>query len=128
MRFWARPQRGEPPPLLAHQRGRHGPWGRAPGTTFEVRDGAWYALPEVLTIAGTVPGYETSVWYGISAPKGDAARDRRDPEQVDPKMRAKLVDLGGIPMPMSPAEFGKLIAEETEKWAKVVKFAKISVE
>ena len=104
---------------------------RALGVTAAKR---WPSLPEVPTIAETVPGYETSVWYGISAPKGTP------PEIVailnksvaaaltDPKMHAKLVDLGGIPMPMSPAEFGKLIADETEKWAKVVKFANISVE
>jgi tripartite-type tricarboxylate transporter receptor subunit TctC len=91
-------------------------------------------LPDVPTIGETVPGYEATIWYGISAPKGTP------PEIVailnksvaaalaDPKMKAKLAELGGIPMPMTPAEFGKLIADETEKWAKVVKFANISVE
>jgi tripartite-type tricarboxylate transporter receptor subunit TctC len=104
---------------------------RALGVTAAKR---WPSLREVPTIAETVPGYETRVWYGISAPK------RTPPEIVeilnksvvaaltDPKMHAKLVDLGGIPMPMSPAEFGKLMTDETEKWAKVVKFANISVE
>jgi tripartite-type tricarboxylate transporter receptor subunit TctC len=91
-------------------------------------------LPDVPTIGETVPGYEATIWYGISAPKGTP------PEIVailnksvaaalaDPKMKAKLAELGGIPMPMTPAEFGKLIADETEKWAEVVKFANISVE
>jgi tripartite-type tricarboxylate transporter receptor subunit TctC len=91
-------------------------------------------LPDVPTIGETVPGYEATIWYGISAPKGTP------PEIVailnksvaaalaDPKMKAKLAELGGIPMPMMPAEFGKLIADETEKWAKVVKFANISVD
>jgi tripartite-type tricarboxylate transporter receptor subunit TctC len=91
-------------------------------------------LPDVPTIGETVPGYEATIWYGISAPKGTP------PEIVailnksvaaalaDPKMKAKLAELGGIPMPMTPAEFGKLIADETEKWAKVVKFANISVD
>jgi tripartite-type tricarboxylate transporter receptor subunit TctC len=104
---------------------------RALGVTAVKR---WPSLPEVPTIAETVPGYETSVWYGISAPKGtppeivEILNKSVAAALTDPKMHAKLVDLGGIPMPMSPAEFGKLIAEETEKWAKVVKFANISVE
>jgi tripartite-type tricarboxylate transporter receptor subunit TctC len=104
---------------------------RALGVTVGQR---WPSLPDVPAIAETVPGYEASIWYGISAPKGTP------PEVVDilnksvaaalanPKMQAKLNDLGGIPMPMSPAAFGKLISDETEKWAKVVKFANISVE
>ncbi len=104
---------------------------RALGVTVAQR---WPALPDVPTIGETVPGYEASVWYGISAAKGTP------PEVVkilsrsvaaglaNPKLQGKLADLGGIPMPMSPAEFGKFIASETEKWAKVVKFANISVE
>jgi tripartite-type tricarboxylate transporter receptor subunit TctC len=104
---------------------------RALGVTVATR---WPALPDVPAIAEAVPGYEASVWYGISAPKGTP------PEIVDilnksvmsalanPKMQAKLADLGGIPMPMSPAEFGNFVAAETEKWAKVVKFANLSVE
>jgi tripartite-type tricarboxylate transporter receptor subunit TctC len=104
---------------------------RALGVTAAKR---WPSLPEVPTIAETVPGYETSVWYGISAPKAtppeivEILNKSVAAALTDPKMHAKLVDLGGIPMPMSPAEFGKLIADETEKWAKVVKFANISVE
>jgi tripartite-type tricarboxylate transporter receptor subunit TctC len=104
---------------------------RALGVTVAQR---WPALPDVPTIAETVPGYEASVWYGISAPKGTP------PEVVEilsrsvaaglatPKLQAKLADLGGIPMPMGPGEFGKFVADETAKWAKVVKFANISVE
>ena len=75
------------------------------------------------------------MWYGISAPKGtppeivDILNKSVAAALADPKMHAKLVGLGGIPMSMSPAEFGKLIiADETEKWAKVVKFANISAE
>jgi tripartite-type tricarboxylate transporter receptor subunit TctC len=81
-----------------------------------------------------VPGYEASVWYGIAAPKGtppeaiDTLNKAMAVALADPKMRARLAELGGIPMPMSPDEFGKLVADETEKWAKVVKFAGISVE
>jgi tripartite-type tricarboxylate transporter receptor subunit TctC len=94
----------------------------------------WNALPAVPAIAETVPGYEVNVVFGISAPRGTP------PEVVEilnksvtmalsnPKIKAKLSDLGGVPAPMSSAEFGKFISDETEKWAKVVQFAKISVE
>jgi tripartite-type tricarboxylate transporter receptor subunit TctC len=104
---------------------------RALGVTVATR---WPSLPDVPAIGETVPGYEASIWYGISAPKGTP------PEVVeilnksvamalaDTKMQAKLADLGGVPMPMSPDQFGKFVAAETEKWAKVVKFANISVE
>lgn len=104
---------------------------RALGVTTAQRSAA---LPDVPAIGETVPGYEASVWYGISAPKGTP------PELVtllntavtealaDPKMKARLAELGGTPMPMVPAEFGAFIAAETAKWAKVVKFANISVE
>jgi tripartite-type tricarboxylate transporter receptor subunit TctC len=104
---------------------------RALGVTVATR---WPTLPDIPAIAETIPGYEASIWYGLSAPKGTP------PEIVailnksvtaglaDPKTKARLAELGGIPMPMTPAEFGKLIADETEKWAKVVKFANISVD
>jgi tripartite-type tricarboxylate transporter receptor subunit TctC len=94
----------------------------------------WPTLPDVPTIAETVPGYEASGWYGISAPRGTPPEiveilNRSVAKALaDDKMQARLADLGGIPMPMSPAEFGRLVASETEKWAKVVKFANISVE
>jgi tripartite-type tricarboxylate transporter receptor subunit TctC len=92
------------------------------------------ALPDVPTIAETVPGYEASVWYGISAPKGtppeaiEILNKAVNAALADPKMKARIAELGAEPMPMSPAEFGKLIADETEKWGKVVKFANISVD
>jgi tripartite-type tricarboxylate transporter receptor subunit TctC len=104
---------------------------RALGVTTAKRSDA---LPDVPAIGEIVPGYEASVWYGIAAPRGTP------PEAIeilnkavaaalaDPKMKARLAELGGIAMPMSPDEFGKLVADETEKWAKVVKFAGISVE
>ena len=84
--------------------------------------------------ANFVPGYEASAWYGIGAPKNTPAEivDKLNKEinagLADPKMKARLADLGGTALPGSPADFGKLIAEETEKWAKVVKFAGIKVE
>jgi tripartite-type tricarboxylate transporter receptor subunit TctC len=91
-------------------------------------------LPDVPAIGEIVPGYEASVWYGIAAPKGtppeaiETLNKAMAVALADPKMKARLAELGGIAMPMSPDEFGKLVADETEKWAKVVKFAGISVE
>jgi tripartite-type tricarboxylate transporter receptor subunit TctC len=104
---------------------------RALGVTTAKRSDV---LPDVPAIGEIVPGYEASVWYGIAAPKGtppeaiDTLNKAMAVALADPKMRARLAELGGIPMPMSPDEFGKLVADETEKWAKVVKFAGISVE
>jgi tripartite-type tricarboxylate transporter receptor subunit TctC len=104
---------------------------RALGVTVAQR---WPALPDIPTIAETLPGYEASIWYGLSAPRGTPAdivailNKSVAAGLADPKVKGKLAELGGIPMPMSPAEFGKLVADETEKWAKVVKFANISVD
>jgi tripartite-type tricarboxylate transporter receptor subunit TctC len=87
------------------------------------------AMPDIPTIGDFVPGYETSQWYGIGAPKNAPAEvvDKLNGEinaaLADPKMKARLADLGGTMLPGSPADFGKFIADETEKWAKVVKFS-----
>lgn len=89
------------------------------------------ALPDLPTVAEFVPGYEVSAWYGAGVPKGTPAGiiDKINKDIgvgiADAKMKARFADLGGAPMPMSPAEFGKLIAEETEKWAKVVRGANL---
>jgi tripartite-type tricarboxylate transporter receptor subunit TctC len=87
------------------------------------------ALPDVPAIAETVPGYEASVFYGIAAPK-DTPPDiiatlnhAVNAVLADPKLKARIAELGGEPMPMTPAQLGNLVAEETEKWGKVVKFA-----
>ena len=86
-------------------------------------------LPDVPTVAEFVPGFEASAWYGIGAPKNTptAIVEKLNKEinagLADIKLRARLADLGGTVLPGSPAEFGKLIADETEKWAKVVKFS-----
>jgi tripartite-type tricarboxylate transporter receptor subunit TctC len=94
----------------------------------------WPTLPDVPAIADTVPGYEASVWYGISAPRGTPAEVVETLSRsvaaglADRQVQARLADLGGIPMPMGPEAFGKFVADETAKWAKVVKFANISVE
>jgi tripartite-type tricarboxylate transporter receptor subunit TctC len=104
---------------------------RALGVTTAKRSDA---LPDVPAIGEIVPSYEASVWYGIAAPKGtppeaiNTLNKAMAAALADPKMKARLAELGGIAMPMSPEEFGKLVADETEKWAKVVKFAGISVE
>jgi tripartite-type tricarboxylate transporter receptor subunit TctC len=87
------------------------------------------ALPDVPSIGETVPGYEAVIWYGIVAPKGtppevvDTLNTAVNAVLADPQLKARLAALGGEPMPMMPAQFGKLIADETEKWAKVVKFS-----
>ena len=92
------------------------------------------ALPSVPTLAEFLPGFEASVWFGIGAPKNTPIDviDRLNMEIkasfADPKMKAQLADLGAIPMSMTPAEFGRFITGETEKWAKVIKFAGIKAQ
>jgi tripartite-type tricarboxylate transporter receptor subunit TctC len=116
-----------------------------PGTTEYVRIGKLRALavttraraealPDVPTVADFVPGYEASQWYGFGAPKNtppeiiEQLNKAVNAALADPKMKARLADFGGTVMPGSPADFGKLIAEETEKWGKVVKFAGIKAD
>ena len=85
------------------------------------------ALPDIPTVGEFLPGYEASTWYGVGAPKGTPAEiiEKLNKEinagLADPTIKFRLADLGGTPLG-SPAEFGKLIADETEKWGKVVKF------
>ena len=92
------------------------------------------ALLDIPTVAEFVPGYEASTWQGIGAPKNTSAEivERLNNEikaaLADPKIKARLADLGGTVLPGTPADFGKLIAEETEKWGKVVKFAGIKAD
>jgi tripartite-type tricarboxylate transporter receptor subunit TctC len=92
------------------------------------------SIPDVPTIAETVPGYEVSVWFGISGPKGIppeiVAKLNAAVNAVlaKPAIKERFHDLGGEVMPMSPAEFGHLVADETVKWAKVVKSAGLKVE
>jgi tripartite-type tricarboxylate transporter receptor subunit TctC len=86
-------------------------------------------LPDIPTVGEFVPGYESSIWFGLGAPKGTPAEiiDKLNQEinaaLADPKIKARMAESGGNPLTGSPADFGKLIAEETEKWAKVVKFS-----
>jgi tripartite-type tricarboxylate transporter receptor subunit TctC len=87
------------------------------------------ALPDVPIVADFVPGYEASAWFGVGAPKGtpteiiELLNKEINAAVADPNVRARLVDMGGMMINGTPAEFGKIIAEETEKWAKVVKFS-----
>ncbi|MEA2928836.1 MAG: hypothetical protein QOG38_1264, partial [Hyphomicrobiales bacterium] len=86
-------------------------------------------LPELPTVAEFVPGYEATSWYGLGAPKGTPLEiiDKLNREVAailtDPKLKARFLELGATPLTGSPADFGKLVADETEKWAKVVKFS-----
>ncbi len=86
-------------------------------------------LPEVPTVADFVPGYESSAWYGVGAPKNTPVEiiDRLNKEinavLADPRMKTRVADMGATLVAGSPAEFGKLVADETEKWGKVVKFS-----
>ncbi len=101
---------------------------RALGVTTAARVAA---LPDVPTIGEFVPGYESSAFYGIGAPKDTPAEivDKLNKEinagLADPALKARLAELGSQPFAGSPTDFGKLVASETEKWAKVVKFANI---
>jgi tripartite-type tricarboxylate transporter receptor subunit TctC len=87
------------------------------------------ALPDIPAVGEFLPGYEASTWTGLGAPKSTPTEivDKLNKEinagLADPKMKARLADLGGTPLLGSPADFRKLIAEETDKWAKVVKFS-----
>ena len=87
------------------------------------------ALPDIPTVGEFVAGYEASGWQGLGAPRNTPAEiiDKLNKEinaaLADPNMKARLADLGGTALAGSPADFGKLIAEETEKWGKVVKFS-----
>jgi tripartite-type tricarboxylate transporter receptor subunit TctC len=89
------------------------------------------ALPDIPTVGEFVPGYEASAFYGVGAPKNTSSEvlEKLNREinaaLVDPKMKARLVHLGGTVLPGSPSDFGRFIVAEIEKWAKVVKFAGI---
>jgi tripartite-type tricarboxylate transporter receptor subunit TctC len=104
---------------------------RALGVTSPQR---WPSVPEIPAIAETVPGFESVGFYGISVPKGTppeiiARLNKAVGEALkDPKLVARLAETGGVPKPMTPAEFGKLVADETAKWRKVVEFAGVSVD
>jgi tripartite-type tricarboxylate transporter receptor subunit TctC len=94
----------------------------------------WEGLPDVPALDEFLPGYEASIWFGIGAPKNtpddfiDKLNDEINKGLSDPQTKARLAALGSTPMPMTPAEFGRLVAEETHKWAEVIKFSGAKVE
>ncbi len=91
------------------------------------------ALPDVPTLGDFLPGFESSQWYGVGAPKGTPAdivatlNKEINAALADPRLKARIADLGGVPMLMTPGGFGEHIAAETTKWAKVITFAGIKV-
>jgi tripartite-type tricarboxylate transporter receptor subunit TctC len=92
------------------------------------------ALPDIPTVGEFVPGYEASAWFGVGAPKNtlsqiiDKLNEAINAGLADPKIKARLAGLGGTPLVGSAADFGRLLADETEKWGKVVKFTGIKVD
>jgi len=104
---------------------------RALATTAATRSDA---LPDIPTVGEFVLNYEASNWFGVCAPKATPAEiiDKLNKEinagLADPKLKARLADLGGAVLALSPAEFGKLIADETEKWGKVIRAANIKAD
>jgi tripartite-type tricarboxylate transporter receptor subunit TctC len=92
------------------------------------------ALPDIPTVGDFLPGFEASFWFGVGVPKNtpaeiiDKLNKAINAGLADPKIKARLADFGGSVLPGSPADFGKLIAEETEKWAKVIRAANIKPE
>jgi tripartite-type tricarboxylate transporter receptor subunit TctC len=92
------------------------------------------ALPDLPAVGEFVPGYDVSAWYGVGTPKGTPAEviDKLNKEinagLADPKLRARIADFGGTPFALSPTDFGKFIADETEKWGKVIRAANIKLD
>jgi len=92
------------------------------------------ALPDIPTVGDFVPGYEATNWYGIGAPRNtpveviEKLNKETNAGLADPKIKARIADLGGSVLTGSPADFGRLIADETEKWGKVVKFVGIKAD
>jgi tripartite-type tricarboxylate transporter receptor subunit TctC len=104
---------------------------RAIAVTSETRS---EVLPDTPAIAEFLPGYEASVFLGVSAPKTTPTEviinlnTEVNKALADPNMKARISELSGVPMPMAPSEFGKLIADETEKWGKVIQATNIKVQ
>ena len=140
------PYRGTAPALVDVLGGQlHSAFDNLPGPIGHVKSGKLRALgvadtkrihqlPDVPAIAEAVPGYEANVVYGIAMPTGTppdvVARFNAAVNAVlkNPQLRARIDDLGAVPMPMTPAEFSKLVVDQTDKWAKVIKTAGIKIQ
>jgi tripartite-type tricarboxylate transporter receptor subunit TctC len=140
------PYRGTAPALVDVLGGQlHAAFDNLPGSIGHVKSGKLRALgvadvkpvpqlPDVPAIAETVPGYEANVIYGIAMPKGTppaiVSKFNAAVNAVlkNPKLQARIDELGASPMPMSPSEFSKLVVEQTDKWAKVIKTAGIKIQ
>jgi len=119
---------GPIPESIEHIRaGRLRPLAVTAATRLEV-------LPDIPTVAEFVPGYEGSGWHGLGAPANtpreivEKLSSEISAALADPKIKARLADIGGVPMPTTPAEFAKLVVDETEKWGKVIRSANIKAE
>jgi tripartite-type tricarboxylate transporter receptor subunit TctC len=92
------------------------------------------ALPDIPSVSDFLPGYEASSWFGVAAPQGtpaaiiDSLNRETNAGLADPTIKARLADMGGMLLTGSPADFGRLIADETEKWSKVIRMAGIKAE
>ena len=135
------PYRGGPPALMAVLGGQVQVYFVAMSSSIDnIRAGKlralavttanrWEGLPDVPSVDESLPGYEASIWFGIGTPKNtppeiiDRLHNEINAGLSDPKLKARLVEVGGTELAGAAADFGKLIAEETEKWAKVVKFS-----
>jgi len=90
-------------------------------------------LPDIPTVGDFLPGYEASAWYGVGAPRGTPAEIVKSLNKelnaalADPGTRTRIAELGGTPLPGSPADFGKFVAQEVEKWGKVVELSGIKI-
>jgi len=104
---------------------------QALGVTTATR---WSSLPDVPPIADTVPGYDASTWNGVGAPRGtppeivEMLNREINAGLADPRIRARMADLGSVPLALTPKEFGELLANDTEKWGRVVRAANIKPE
>jgi tripartite-type tricarboxylate transporter receptor subunit TctC len=104
---------------------------RALGVTSAQRS---FVFPDLPSIGETIPGYDVSLYYGVSAPRGTPPdviailNKAINSALADPKMKVRIAEFGGTPLSLAPAEFGKLVADETEKWAKVVNTVGLSID
>jgi tripartite-type tricarboxylate transporter receptor subunit TctC len=139
------PYRGDVPALTDLLSGQVHIYFTSPLAVAYIRDGKlralavttstrWEALPDLPTISEFLPGYETSTWFGVGAPRNTSPEivEKLNKEinaaLTDPNMKPRLADLGGTTLPGSPADFGKLIVADTENWGKVIRAANIKVD